>query len=973
MKRAFILFFIFFIHESAFAQKNKDYTQWVNPFIGTGGHGHTFPGPTLPFGMMQLGPDTRLSGWDGCSGYHYSDSVVYGFSHTHLSGTGVSDYGDILFMPSTGQPKFKNSEYASPFKKSKEKASAGYYETFLEKYQIKVALTTSLRAGFHQYTYPVGKEANIIVDLQHRDETTEAWVEVINEYEIRGFRRSRAWAENQPIYFHAKFNKPIKTYGIALNDVVQAGLRKAEGKNVKLFVQFDNPGKVLAKVGISAVSSEGALRNLEAEIPHFDFQKTLQAAKQAWNHELRKIEVESDDQDKLSIFYTALYHAFLSPNLFMDVDGQYFGIDKKIHRAEGFNNYTVFSLWDTYRTEHPLLNIIDRKRSKDFIQTFLKHHEHGGLLPIWELAGNETFCMIGNHSIPVILDAYRKGIDFDAEKAFEAMKSAVNRTQFGLDSYRKHGLVLADDEHESVSKTLEYAYDDWCVAQLAKALNKPSDYLEFSKRAQYWKNVFDEKTGFMRARANGGWWKPFDPTEVNNNFTEANSWQYTFYVPHEVSGLMDKMGGTEGFENKLDELFTTTAGLSGRGQVDITGLIGQYAHGNEPSHHMAYLYNFTNHPHKTAKYIQQIRAEQYRNAPDGLSGNEDCGQMSAWLVMSALGWYPLNPASNEYLFGTPWFKKSTIHLENGKSFVMEAPDYTDEAIYLQDIRLNNAPYRKSYLRFDDFKNGGHLLLKTGKVPAMEFMSSLEKPASAAEVEKLLSNPVIEAPSISFADKMEVTIHGPAKNAEVYYTLDGSEPTINSNKYLAPILIDQNTRVKAFAQMDGKRSFTSQAQFFKNPGDKKVKIKYPFMQSYTGGGSLALVDGIRGKDNFRLGNFWQGFQLTDFEAEIDLGKLSEVRSLALGCMQDTRSWIVYPTEISFYASQDGSNYQLVGSIQNTVPAEDYQVQIKDFELKTNVKTRFIKVLAKNFGDLPPWHLGHGEGGKAIIFVDELSIK
>ncbi len=973
MKKIHILLIALFIQITAFAQKNKDYTRWVNPFIGTGGHGHTFPGPTLPFGMMQLGPDTRLTGWDGCSGYHYSDTVVYGFSHTHLNGTGVSDYGDILFMPTTGEPQFKNSAYASPFKKSNEKAEAGYYETFLDKYQIKVGLTTSLRAGIHRYTYPKTSKANIIVDLEHRDETSEAWVEVINEYEIRGFRRSKAWAENQPVYFHAKFNRPIKTYGIAIKDVLQKGLKKAEGKQLKLFIQFDQPGELLAKVGISAVSAEGALKNLDAEIPHFNFQKTLMAAKNAWNKELQKIEVESDDQDKLSIFYTALYHAFLSPNLFMDVDGQYFGIDKKIHRAEGFENYTVFSLWDTYRTEHPLLNIIDRKRSADFVKTFLKHYEHGGLLPIWELAGNETFCMIGNHSIPVILDAYQKGISFDAERAFEAMKSAVNRNQFGLDSYRNNGLVLADDEHESVSKTLEYAYDDWCVAQMAKALNKTSDYVAFSKRAQYWKNVFDANTGFMRARANGGWWKPFDPTEVNNNFTEANSWQYSFYVPHDVKGLMQSMGGLTGFEKKLDELFTTSAGLSGRGQVDITGLIGQYAHGNEPSHHMAYLYNFTNQSYKTAAYVQKIRAEQYRNAPDGLSGNEDCGQMSAWLVMSALGWYPLNPANNEYLIGTPWFKKSTIHLENGKSFVIEAPEYTDETIYLQDIKLNNAPYRKSFIRFEDFKNGGVLTFKMGKTPAVSFMNSLEKVYSETETELIVSNPIIEANSISFADKMEINIIKPIEGADLYYTLDESEPSLNSKKYSGPFQIEKSTTIKAVAYAGGKSSFAVKAQFFKNPGDKKVNIKYPFMQSYTGGGALALVDGIRGKDNFRLGNFWQGFQLTDFEAEIDLAKLKEVSSIALGCMQDTRSWIIYPTEISFYGSSDGTNFELLGEVKNTIPADDYQVQLKDFELKTNTKLRYIKVVAKNFGDLPPWHLGHGEGGKAIIFIDEVSIK
>lgn len=973
MKRIFIALFFLANLGTVFAQKSTDLSRWVNPFIGTGGHGHTYPGPILPFGMVQLSPDTRLSGWDGCSGYHYSDSIVYGFSHTHLSGTGVSDYGDILFMPTTGKPQFKNADYSSSFQKKNEKASAGFYQTVLDKYQIKVSLTSTLRAGLHQYEYPATAEANIIIDLQHRDEVLESWIEVVNDREIRGFRRSNAWATDQPIYFHAKFNKPFKRYGIALNDIIQDGLKKGTGKNVKMYIQFDNPGKVLAKVGISAVSAEGALKNLDAELPDFDFQKTLTSAKQAWNKELQKIVVESADKNKLSIFYTALYHAFSSPNLFMDVDGQYFGTDKKIHKAEGFDNYTVFSLWDTYRAEHPLLNLIDRKRSQDFVNTFLHQYQNGGLLPVWELAGNETFCMIGNHSIPVIWDAYQKGIPFDYELAFQAMKSAVNRNQFGLDSYRKNGLVLADDEHESVSKTLEYAYDDWCIAQFAKALGKTEDYQTFIRRAQYWKNVFDPATGFMRARTNGGWWKPFNPTEVNNNYTEANSWQYSFYVPQDIVGLSKALGGTAAFENKLDELFTTTEGLSGRGQVDITGLIGQYAHGNEPSHHMAYLYNFTNHPSKTAAYIHRIRSEQYHNAPDGLSGNEDCGQMSAWLVMSALGWYPVNPANNEYVFGTPWFKKASIKLENGKSFTIEAPEYSEQNIHLQNIRLNNQAYKKSYISFKDIENGGKLEFITGKLPAETFMQDLEKPNSSIAEDWIVPNPIIEAPSISFSDQHEVKLISPLSQASIYYTLDGTEPNLQSNLYREPIVLKQSTTIKAISCLNGKSSFPVSAQFYQKVSDKKVQLKHRYMQSYSGGGDEGLIDGIRGKDNFRLGNFWQGYQNTDFEVIIDLLKEKKVNQVSLGFMQDTRSWIIFPTGIAIWGSSDGINYRKLGRINNDLPADDYRVQIKDFEINLNDSVRYLKINAQNYGDLPSWHAGYGEGGKAIIFIDEISIK
>lgn len=636
----FILAFTF----SSSAQHKKDYTSFVNPFIGTGGHGHTYPGAVVPFGMVQLSPDTRLAGWDGCSGYYYTDTVVYGFSHTHLSGTGIADYCDVLFMPTVGEPQFKNADYLSGFKKKNEVATPGYYKTHLDKYNVDVELTATTRAGVHRYNFPSTHEANIIIDLLHRDQVLDSWIEVVNDHELRGFRRSKSWAADQSVYFYAKFSKPFKSYGIAGNDTLQTGKSKLQGKNIKMFIRFDNPGEVIAKVGISSVSTDGALKNLDAEVPDFDFKKVQKEAKSLWINELAKIDVEGGGPDKAAqqepqntnpttgynsqtgvykqpaqkktvmvdyvkikqtIFYTALYHAMLAPNVYSDVDGQYRGMDQKVHTADGFTYYTVFSLWDTYRAEDPLLNLIDRKRTLDFIKSFLAMNEQGGILPIWPLASNETYCMVGNHSIPVIVDAYAKGIrDFNAEEAFTAMKAAVNRNQFGLDSYRKNGVVLADDEPESVSKTLEYAIDDWCIAQMAKMLNKPDDYKTFIQRAQYWKNNYNDQSGFMQARADGGWYAPFEPTEINNNYTEGNSWQYSFLAPQDVETLADRMGGKAAFEAKLDELFTTDSKLTGRQQDDVTGLIGQYAHGNEPSHHMAYLYNFTNSPEKNAILYQ---------------------------------------------------------------------------------------------------------------------------------------------------------------------------------------------------------------------------------------------------------------------------------------------------------------------------------------------------------------------------------
>lgn len=826
------------------AQKKKDYTQLVDPFIGTGGHGHTYPGASLPFGMVQLSPDTRLQGWDGCSGYHYTDSVVYGFSHTHLSGTGIADYCDILFMPTTGQPQFKNTDYSSPFKKKNEVASPGYYKTTLDKYGIDAELTATTRAGMHRYSYPSTQEANIIIDLQHRDAVINSWIEIVNDHEIRGFRESKSWAKDQYIYFYAKFSKPFKTYGIAINDVLQNGVKKAEGKNIKLYIQFNNPGQVIAKVGISSVNPEGALRNLDAEMPDFDFKRIQKAAKAAWNNELSKIQVEGGGPDaqqeqqlteptantrpsgkktppvnyakiKQTVFYTALYHSMLSPNIYSDVDGQYRGLDQKIHTAEGFNYYTVFSLWDTFRAEHPLLELIDRSRTLDFIKSLLTMYDQQGLLPIWPLASNETYCMIGNHSIPVIVDAYAKGItDFDAAKAFTAMKAAVNRNQFGLDSYRKHGLVLADDEAQSVSKTLEYAYDDWSIAQMAKMLNKPQDYTEYIKRAQYWKNVYNKDNGFMQARVNGDWYKPFDATDVNKNYVEGNAWQYTFSVPQDVNGLMNRMGGKETFETKLDEVFTTTAPLTGTKQLDITGLIGQYAHGNEPSHHMAYLFNFTDEPNKTQFYINKILSQQYSNKPDGLSGNDDCGQMSAWYVMSSLGLYNIAPGQQQFQIGLPQFDKAVINLENGKKFTIlnSGSSVSRNNIYLQGMNLNKKSYNKLFINYADIANGGEFEVYTGKLANPIFMQSLEKPVSAITDDLIVPNPsIVLLKTLAPLAQVEIKSNDTEANT-IYYTLDGAAPTTSSPVYSKPVAVSSNITVKAIAVKNGKSSFVTEAVF-----------------------------------------------------------------------------------------------------------------------------------------------------------------
>jgi len=969
------LFFVLFSFASfAFAQTKRDYNQYVNPFIGTGGHGHTYPGPALPFGMIQPGPDTRLDGWDGCSGYHYTDSLIYGFSQTHLSGTGIEDYCDFLFMPTSGKPQFINKQYASPFLKKNEKSSPGYYSTFLDKYQIKAEITATRRSGLYKFTFPKTNEANIIIDLKHRDKVLSSWIEIVNDREIKGYRKSSAWAKGQELYFHVRYNKPFKSYGIVVDEVLKPGIKKASGTNIKLYIQFETNSQeaILSRVAISAVDEAGALKNLNQEVDGFDFDKMRTKAKNAWNIELAKIDADGTDKKQLTTFYSALYHSLLNPNLYMDVDGRYRGLDNKIHVAKNFEYYSVFSLWDTYRTENPLLTLISRKRTLDFIKTFLAMHEQAGLLPIWPLGNEETFCMIGNHAIPIITDAYAKGIrGFDTKLALAAMKHAVNRKQFGIDVYAKNGAVMADLEHESASKTVEYAYDDWCIAQFAKMIGETADYQTYITRAQYWKNVFDPVSGHIRARNNGGWWKPFNPTEVNNNYTEGNSWHYSFSTQQDVNGHMELMGGEKKYQLKLDELFTTKEGLTGRDQSDITGLIGQYAHGNEPSHHMAYLFNFTSHPEKTQYYIHKIMNEQYHDAPDGLAGNEDCGQMSAWLVMSAMGIYPVSPGNNVYNIGTPWFKKMTISLENGKKIVVTAPAKTSANYYIKGITLNGKAYGKLFINFEDLANGAALNFSLSATPDLKYLNSLQKPFMRITENLIVPNPIIEGPQETFKDKATVGISSALSTAEIYYTLDGTVPNEKSIKYTVPFQIDKGTTVKAIAYQKGlKASFVSMATYQKITNNYTVQVNSEINKSFTGGGNDALIDGIRGAINWRVGNRWQGFWGRDFEAVLDLGKSQYVNTVSIGALQDTNAWIVFPPETMFYVAGSDKQFKLIATVKAPVEAKDYTIQIKELAAKVNSDCRYIKIVAKNYGTLPSWH--EGAGGKAHTFFDEITI-
>lgn len=914
----------------------QDFAKHVNPFIGTGGHGHTFPGATVPYGMVQLSPDTRIDGsWDGCGGYHYSDNLIYGFSHTHLNGTGVSDYGDIMLMPTMGEPSFDNKVYSSTFSHANEKASAGFYSVKLDKHNIDVRLTTSTRVGFHEYTFNESGQGNIVLDLNHRDKLLEGRIRVVDNKTIEVLRRSEAWARDQYVYARIEFN-------VAFDNIyfTKKANQDKKGDDIELSAatfskQVKKGEKILVKVSLSPTSYEGAKLN-SSEIKHWDFEKVHKAAIALWNKELSKIEVTSDDKDKLAIFYTALYHTMMQPNIAQDLDGKYRGRDNQIHVAEGFDYYTVFSLWDTFRGAHPLYTLIDKKRTSDYINTFIKQYEQGGRLPVWELASNETDCMIGYHSVSVIADAMAKGIKgFDYEKAFEASKASAMRDVLGLDAYKKNGFISIDDEHESISKTLEYAYDDWCIAQMAQILNKQEDYQYFMKRSQNWKNIFDWETGFMRPKKNGGWDKPFDPREVNNNFTEGNSWQYSFFVPQDIEGMIQAYGGKEKFEAKLDEMFNSESKTTGREQVDVTGLIGQYAHGNEPSHHMAYLYNYVGKPEKTNAKVKYILDNFYTNTPDGLIGNEDCGQMSAWYVLSSMGIYDVTPGDLLWDITLPYIENIKVSVDGKK------PEYI------------NQPFEKTRI-LPQF--------------SMDFKEKEVFPS-------IIPVPVIQSESKAFKDNLKIELKSQNSNNEIYFMINDKDDHLAKKmfvKYAKPFEITQTSTIEAYVKTNEGQSNSISATFFKKPNNYSINIKSIYNPQYHADGPEGLLDGILGTENWRKGD-WQGYQSQDFEAVVDLKEVKNINEISARFLQDQRSWILMPTKVEYYISEDNVNFTFFGSVNNTLDSKVEENTILNFtsnETKGK-KARYVKVIAKNFGKLPEWH--QGAGGDAFIFIDEITIK
>lgn len=709
-------------------QEMEDLTQFVDPRIGTGGHGHVFYGANVPYGFIQLGPTSIPQSWDWVSGYHVSDSTVIGFPHTHLSGTGIGDLHDINVMPVVGEVTYSRGD-ASSYEtglwsysdRSKEVVTPGYYRTHLSRYNVDVELTATKRVGFHKYTFLGNESPAIVFDMVNGgcwDKTTEAVIRVVNDSTVSGYRYSKGWADDQRVFFRAEFSRKFDNVEFIVNDSVKEG-DMAKGAQLFARVNFaaGNQEPVYMKVALSPTSEEGAQLNMQTELSGWDFEKTIADAKAAWNKELNKVKVYTADEASKKIFYTSLYHTLFAPSEFCDVNGDYYGADKQMHKGEGFVNYTTFSLWDTYRAAQPLMTILHPEKMSDIINTMLHIHQQQGKLPVWHLMGCETNCMVGNPGVPVVADAILKDIKgFDTELAFKALKESSMLPERGMEHRIEYGFIPADKMTEAIAYDMEYAIADWAVAQAAQKLGKQEDYEYFLKRSKSYKNYFDASTGFMRGKMlDGSWRTPFSPyasSHRDDDYCEGNAWQYTWLVPHDVEGLVECFGSKEAFVNKLDSLFLANGDMGEASSPDISGLIGQYAHGNEPSHHTVYLYTLVGQPWKTADRIKEILHTMYTDQPDGLSGNEDVGQMSAWYILSSFGFYQVEPAGGKFVFGYPNFDKVEITVPAGK-FVIERENKGQQNNYIQGIVLNGTEYKKPWIEYADIMKGGELKFLMG--------------------------------------------------------------------------------------------------------------------------------------------------------------------------------------------------------------------------------------------------------------------
>lgn len=974
-------------------REEKEPAAYVDPFIGTGGHGHTFPGATTPFGLVQLSPDTGTEGWDWCSGYHSDDHSIIGFSHLHLSGTGGADLGDILLMPGSGVVQFDpgtkedpDAGYRSRFSHDNEVAEAGYYRVHLDDPGVTAELTATARAGVHRYTYGADT-GHLIIDLRHgiQDVTHSGYYELVDDYTVKGWRRSNGWAPDHTVFFHAVFSHPVVRVE-SLADGQCSNAPSKQGAEVVLALHFDMPDSLLTvNVGISTVDLEGAANNVLAEVGTQSFDELRTQAWERWNNELGKITVEGGNDDKI-VFYTALYHTLIAPNLFSDADGRYRGSDGNIH-YDSQDVFALFSTWDTFRAQHPLMTILQPERNQRFIQSLLNYFTQSGRLPVWDLHMNENDCMIGYHSVPIIGDALLKGQrDFDVRLALEAMvHSAMQPRYRGLDHYRQLGYLPMDKENNSVSKALEYAYDDWVIAQTAKALGQDSLYRVFIRRAQFYKNHFDPGDGFFKGRYSDGSLDPeFDPDEISilgqGPFTEGNAWHYRFFTPQDISGHIELMGGDQDYIDALEAMFTAS-GTQADHSPDVTGLIGQYAQGNEPSHHAAYLYNYAGAPWLTQRRVNQIKREMYLTGRDGLCGNEDCGQMSAWLVFSAMGFYPVTPASGVYALGTPTFPRLDLRLDNGRTFTILAPAVSEKKFYVKSVRWNGEKYTRSYVTHEMIESGGTLEFEMSAKPdksrgvapqdrPVSEISARDRVTSEGMLEEIVFTPFITEPRRVFRDT--ITIYPMSNNGsdtEIRFCVNPGKCDDFVPVPLEGIVLNRPANVHLMAvRPDGKTSGTQQYRFYKSLlGDARVMLEKQPSEPYVNGGAESLTDARTGGPSY-LDPAWVGFLGDDLVAVIDPGDPVKWNHIGLRAVNEPGSWILPPRSAFVEFSADGENYAYRHRI--AVP-DSRELQAGVYFFGTDISgvppVRYIRLTLEN-GTLPGWHIG--KGNPSWMFVDEI---
>lgn len=985
--------------------QNTSNLTYVDPMIGTDAHGHTFPGATVPFGMLQLSPSNDFKNWDWCSGYHYSDSVLKGFAHNHISGPGLSGLGDILFMPtsklhlSPGTEKNPENGYRSRFSHENESASPGYYQVYLEDSKVNVELTTSTRVGYHRYTFDGQGEKFVTIDPTHgiADFAYETSINIISDTEISGYKKSKSGtAGDRTVYFYAVFSKPFKNTGIGIANEVQNGEKNLSGIDVKGFASFDiiKGESIEVEVSLSYVSKEGAKANWESEGSKLNFDLAKTAAENLWQEKLEKITVATSNESKKRTFYTALYHSFISPNLISDVDGKYF-LEGNI-RESAIPQFSNFSTWDTYRALHPLFTIIEQEKTAEIVNSMVSRHTEAGLvLPGWEAIGYDNICMIGYNMTSPIADAVLKNISgINAEEAYAAIKAAAfdktkhsqNYDQNGMDGYLKYGYVTGEIG-SSVSKTTEQNYYDWAIGKVAAKLKKTKDATLFDQRSKAWRNLFHNGTGYLFPKLSTGELVELETNTWNglrSNYVSGNVWAYSAYTPHDMKAAIQLQGGREAYTNWLDGIFNNNIELEGHQHVDISGFIGKYGHGDEPGHQMPYLFNIAGKPWLTQKYVSEVVNTMYSDKPDGLINNEDLGQMSAWYIFSTLGFYPLAPGDLTYQFGAPYFNEATIELENGKQFKVIAKNQSDENIYVQKAWLNGKEYDKNHIRHTDILAGGILEFEMGDDPNKAWGTEPENSSLGAfndlkkpEVKQLAAlAPIDKNNNNFFEDEYSIVLTSADEQAQIYYTLDGTIPDITSKKYEAPIKIISDTELKAIATLADLASSTVYTRkYFKsvlaNMPEEYPKILVAEKETPYGNADCSMIfDQIIASESYSDGR-WTGLK-EDFDITLDLGSNRLISSFSIGGLTDTGVWIFPPDKIEVYAGSTIDDLRLIGGTDIPELKEDAKKVVRyKFDIQPD-NYRFLMFKVKNYGIAPVWH-GAGKGEKMWLFLDEIIIK